>query len=89
MSQLDPATMIAASEIISRPGLLLAGAVAVAIGMLASLYVAMAPGAPDQRTVIKVCWDGSLVLRMSDGDFEVVRPGAWRGWRAVGPGVCQ
>jgi hypothetical protein len=77
--------MIAVSEIVPRP-VLLAGAVA--IGTLAALYVVMAPSAPGQRTVVKVCLDGSLVLRTGDGDFEVVRPGAWRGWRAVGPGVC-
>jgi hypothetical protein len=79
--------MIAVAEIFRPPALLLAGAVAVAT--LASLYVVMMPIAPDQRTVVKVCRDGSMVLRTSDGDFEVVRPGAWRGWRAVGPEVCQ
>lgn len=39
--------------------------------------------------VLKVCRDGTLVLRREDGEFRVVRPGALRGWHAASDKVCE
>ena len=64
---------------------------------LASLAIVVAfivaphifPPAGETRTVVKVCLNGTLVLRTPDGDFRVMRPNAWGTWPAIGPEVCQ
>jgi hypothetical protein len=40
-------------------------------------------------TVLKVCHDGTLVLKGEDGEVRVVRPGASHSWRAVSDKVCE
>ena len=47
------------------------------------------PPTAETRTVVKVCLNGTLVLRTPDGDFRVVRPGTLGSWPAIGPEVCQ
>jgi hypothetical protein len=47
------------------------------------------PPAAETRTVVKVCRDGTLILRTNDGEFRVVRPGASGSWPATGPEVCS
>ena len=40
-------------------------------------------------TVIRVCRDGTLVLRnKGESQFVVIRPGAWTGWMAAQSDVC-
>jgi hypothetical protein len=47
------------------------------------------PPAVETGTVVKVCRDGTLILRTKDGDFRVLRRGAWQSFPAIGPEVCQ
>jgi hypothetical protein len=47
------------------------------------------PSEEDNATVVKVCRDGTLVLKREDGEFRVLRPGAWHGWRAASDKVCE
>ena len=42
----------------------------------------------DGAVVVKVCRDGTLVLRKGE-DYSVLRTTALRGWPAVGPEVCS
>lgn len=42
----------------------------------------------DDGIVSRVCRDGTLIVRKS-GDFFVVRPDSWRGWRAASEKVCE
>ena len=68
-------------------GPLLGGAVAV--GVIIAL-VSWLPSSPEAAaTVVKVCRDGSLVLRREGGEFRVVRPGASLGWHAASDKVCE
>jgi hypothetical protein len=39
--------------------------------------------------VIKVCRDGTLILKSADGAYAIVRRDAQVGWPALGPNVCE
>jgi hypothetical protein len=52
-------------------------------------WVLSLPSPEEHEIVLKVCRDGTLVLRREDGEFRVVRPGALGSWRAVSDKVCE
>jgi hypothetical protein len=66
---------------------LILGAGVVWAFMLASSWPS--PSEDEAATVVKVCHDGTLVLKREDGEFRLVRPGALRGWRAASDKVCE
>ena len=62
------------------------------IGVLLAVAATLAfwPVDPfDTATVVRVCYDGTLVFRMQEGEFRVRAPGAWHSYRAAGGTVCQ
>jgi hypothetical protein len=83
--------MIASTEAWWRlPGLLLACAVVLGLGVATGWWALSPPSPPiDKVTVLKVCRDGTLVLRREDGEFRVLRPGAWQSWHAASDKVCE
>jgi hypothetical protein len=43
----------------------------------------------DRATVVRVCYDGTKVFRMEDGEYRVRAPGSWRSFHAAGADVCN
>jgi hypothetical protein len=52
-------------------------------------WVLSLPSPEDHEIVLKVCRDGTLVLRREDGELRVLRTGALRSWRAASDKVCE
>ena len=77
----------AVARLVDKPWAFPLAMVAIFGAFLAAMH-AFPPHA-ETRTVVKVCLDGTLILRTSDGDFRLIRPGSWGSWSATGPEVCS
>lgn len=77
----------AVARLVDKPWAFPLAMVAIVGAFVAAMHV-FPPAADEVRTVVKVCRDGTLVLRTHDGEFRVMRPGAWASWPAIGPEVC-
>ena len=76
------------ARLVDKPWAFPLAAMVIAGATIAALNAAFPPAA-ENRTVIKVCRSGALVLRDQDGSYRVMRPNAWGTWPAIGPEVCQ
>jgi len=77
----------AVAKLVDKPWALPLALMAIFTAFLAAMHAF--PPAAETRTVIKVCRDGTLILRTNDGEFRAIRPGMWASWPAIGPEVCS
>jgi len=68
------------------------GMIAIPAAIFAAIFIPISsiPSPYDRAVIVKICRDGNRILRMENGEYRALRPGALRGLKVENPEtVCS